>query len=103
MWKEPPVPPALELGGFLPAPQGVGLHLSMEVSHLLCGNKSIIRGGGGGGHQQGYECAPMVEGWSHLGVAMLEKALPITCWSWSSTGAHSCPESHREAPGAVET
>ena len=41
------------------------------------------------GHQQGYECAPMVEGWSHLGVAMLEKALPVTCWSWSSTGAQA--------------
>lgn len=45
MWAKPPFPPALELGGFLPAPQGVGFHLSVEVSHLFCGNKIIIRGG----------------------------------------------------------
>lgn len=45
----------------------------------------------------------MVGGWSHLGVAMLEKVLPITCWSWSCTGVLLCPESHREAPRAMET
>lgn len=65
------------------------------------GTKSSSVGVGGG--QQGYECASMVGGWSHLGVAMLEKVLPITCWSWSCTGVPLCPESHREAPRGVET